>query len=202
MHLRVSFDLERLARRSNALVATQLGVELKKAERARAFRLALQSLVRRFEERQEKRRGSSGGRAEPLEDARRQTLQKHVFNPSAPDAWPARAAAILHGLQPLDAPLLPEKPCRPGGPSLVSLDPLSYAAWLFGGPPEARFMSDMQALTIYFDPLRELRVLWIGHTTDAKMAWQALTSETDDFANWASVAPAYDEWLAAACSRS
>ena len=77
----------------------------------RSMRIALKALTRRFYQRQRK----AAGRGDPvLEDGTQTTLLDKVLNPAEPNAWPKRAAAILHGLHLPVNPLLPAWPCCPG----------------------------------------------------------------------------------------
>ena len=93
---------------------TMKGAEL--ARQVRSMRIALTALIDRFHRRQEQ----AAKRGDPvLEDGTQATLMDQVLNPAGANAWPRRAAAILHGLHLPVAPLLPAVPCRPRGRRLA-----------------------------------------------------------------------------------
>lgn len=181
--LRITFDAERIAAQVEAYLGVGLGRAQTAAEQAIAFRQALEHKARRFHERQEARARLFPYRGEPLRDGREATLRRLVLDPIAPDAWPRRACAVLHGLD-----ILGRFSAFGGAPEA---DGESYVAHLFDGPPNALEFPATLALCGYFDPLCELRILWIGDASDRLEAVADLMRETQNFSSWRSVAPDY-----------
>ncbi len=85
------------------------------------------ALIQRFNQRQKK----AALRGNPvLVDGTQSTLMDQVLVATGSNAWPKRAAAILHGLHlPVD-PLLPTVLCRAGGAQWRHLDEESYLTLL------------------------------------------------------------------------
>jgi hypothetical protein len=143
------------------------------------MRFGLVRAARRFAERQVR----AVGAGKPyVRDGRAATLRHAVFDHLArhrwPHGWPIPAAAILHGL-------------RLGERLPLPRDIQSYLAPLYDGPPQARQYGELVGLAVYFDPLRELRILWIGRESDFEDAREAVAHATDDFTDWSRIAPKY-----------
>lgn len=192
----IQLDLGRITASQSGyrLQGTMQGVAL--AQKVRAMRMALAALIERFHQRQRQ----AAGRGDPLmEDGTQSTLIDRVLGPTGKNAWPTRAAAILHGLHlPVD-PLLPAKPCCPGGPDLLTLDGETYLTRLDDGPPQARQLGDMTALALYIAPLKTMRILWIGAEAEAAATERDLQDETANWTDWTGVSPPYAHWLASEC---
>jgi hypothetical protein len=175
---------------------TMKGAEL--ARQVRSMRIALTALIDRFHRRQEQ----AAKRGDPvLEDGTQATLMDQVLNPAGANAWPRRAAAILHGLHLPVAPLLPAVPCRPQGADWLALDGDTYLTRLDDGPREARHLGSITALALYMAPLKTLRIPWIGAEADAAAAARDLADETANWTDWTGVSEPYALWLARECQR-
>lgn len=194
--LTIEIDTARLTRAQAAYREddTLRGVHF--GHRVRAFRLAFESLIERFAERQ--RAAAAAGRPH-LADGRQATVIAEVLDPDGHAAWPRRAAAVLHGLRLPVPPILPQVFCREGGLPWRLLDSASYLAHLHDGPPEARSLGDTTALALYMAPLNTLRILWVGAEADAAEAAEALAAETAGWTDCAAVSPAFAARLKALC---
>lgn len=130
-----------------------------------------------------------------LHDGRIDTLRRDLFGPLAelgwPGKWPTPAASILHGLRLDDAvPLQALGAVGAGG-----ADPYSYLAKLYDGPPQARKAGDMAALTLYFDPLNRLEIVWIDREAAFSSGMAHVGSSTNGFTDWTRFSPDYARWL-------
>lgn len=196
--LGIELDLARITASQSGYrqQGTMQGVTL--ARQVRSMRIALEALTRRFYQRQRK----AAGRGDPvLEDGTQTTLLDKVLNPAGPNAWPKRAAAILHGLHLPVNPLLPAWPCCPHGPNWLALDGETYLTRLDDGPPQARQLGDITALARYIVPLKNMCILWIGAEADAAAAEQDLENDTANWTDWAGISGPYAHWLATVCQR-
>jgi len=122
-------------------------------------------------------------------------LERDVLASTGRMGRPRRGAAILHGLS-RPTPLLP--PIQIHGQekrTYRDADPESYLARLYFGRPEARKFSDLAALAVYFDLLKEMRVMWIGPDSDWGAATEALGKETGGFIDWSGVHAPYEHAL-------
>ncbi len=141
------------------------------AAKTMSLRMAFEALAKSFEGRQVRAKE----RGQPyLENGRIETIRDLVLDGAL--AWPARSAAVLHGLH---GPYVP----------LGTPDGESYLGFLNDGPPQARTQGDMTAIVIYCAPLNVVRVLWIGTEADAQKALSALNEETSGWTDWSSVYP-------------
>ncbi|MGD1879121.1 MAG: hypothetical protein ACFB13_16665 [Kiloniellaceae bacterium] len=195
--LTIELDLGRVNRAQEGYLALGTRYGARFAARVMTLRNALQSLGRRFGQRQNAALEREG--APILADGREATLQAALFGPAATQDWPKRAAAILHGLHLPAQRLLPAEACCPGGPDWADLDGDSYLTQLDDGPPQARELGDTTALVVYLAPLNQLRILWIGAEADYGQAVAALMQETGQGTDWRSVVPEYADWLERAC---
>jgi hypothetical protein len=160
------------------------------------IRAMLRSQAESFNRRQGRQSGVSMG------DGRRSSMARFVIDPYVHKEWPARSAAMLHGLDLTTALPLPLRPCRTGGATFRDLDPETYVARMDIGPRDARRFGDSTAWVAYLDAVNRLYVIWIGRTADAQKGLAASLDATRDFTDWNCVDPEYQKVLADRCAAS
>jgi hypothetical protein len=147
-----------------------------------------------------RRQGQDGSVS--MGDGRRSSMARLVLDPYVYKEWPARAAAMLHGLDLTTALPLTLRPCRNGGATFRELDPETYVARMDIGPREARRFPDSTTWVAYLDAVNRLYLIWIGRAADAQKGLVASLTATRQFSDWSCVDPEYQKILADRCAAS
>jgi hypothetical protein len=169
---------------------TVRGVEL--SLRVATLRKLLHSQSQSFNRRQ-------NGLRPLLINGRRATVYDQVLHPYGNAAWPSGGGALLHGLDLGTLRRLPDRECLPGGPTFREIDPETYLARLYVGPPEARRFGDMVMWAVYLDAVTRMYVVWAGIEQDAESALDELAGRTDGLTSWRLLDRDYDTMIATRC---
>jgi len=154
----------------------------------------IRTMVRSQAESFNRRQGRGSGAS--LADGRRSSIARLVIDPYVHGEWPARAAAMLQGIDLTTALPLTLRPCRSGGAAFRELDPETYVARMDIGPKDARRFPDSTTWIAYLDAVKRLYVIWIGRTFDAQRGLVTLLAATKQFTDWSCIDPEYHQALA------
>lgn len=160
----------------------------------------IRTMLRAQAESFNRRQGQEGGVS--MGDGRKSSMARFVIDPYVYREWPARAAAMLHGLDLTTALPLTLRPCRDGGATFRELDPETYVARMDIGPREARRFADSTTWVAYLDTVNRLYLIWIGRADDAQKGLVASLTATRQFSDWNCIDPEYQKALTDRCAAS
>ena len=179
--MKITFDYHRLAAALELQTASGLSGEGGRVAAIVGLADTLEHKARRFKARRDK---AVKNKKPVLANASLDEIRAKIHEARGASR-PAYAAAFFNGME-----VLQMLPAEPGG-----AERLGYLAKLFDEEDGLRAFPTACALCLYFHPLNEVRLFWIGDCATADAAVDALRQETSALTDWSAVHPPYQAHL-------